>query len=330
MYEEAGDFTSAETVYSSGFASSGAPEIADRLLALLQRQRRFSEALTLLDQLKQKLDEQLVGTWRLALAIGQEQYGEAINELELRLSAAQKDPLDLVRLAGLSYAQTRDADRALTYLEQAAVAGGDRATVARMRVAIFTAEKRFDEAEQELTELVEAQPSPLAYLLRASYHTSVGHPDLAEQDYRALLQVAKDGFGHAVLGEFYAQTKRLDQAIDTWLQGLESYPDSPQLKRGLTKALLTRNQAGDRELAGKYLAELEQNAPDDTDLLWVRAVRAVGEGTPERLAEARELLRQAARSLPASAETYQGLVELAVRMEDFVTAPRPRGSRNTG
>jgi len=320
LYEEAGDFASAEAVYSSGFKTSGAPEIADRLLALLQRQRRFSEARTLLDQLKQKLDERLVGTWRLALAVGQGQYGEAINELELRLTAAQKDPLDLVRLAGLSYAQTRDADRALEYLEQAAAAGGDRPTVARTRVAILKAEKRFDEAERVLTELVEAQPLPEAYLLRASYHTSVGHPDLAEQDYRALLQVTQDGFGHAALGEFYAQTKRLDQAIATWLQGLELYPDSAQLKRGLTKALLTRNQAGDRELAGKFLAELEQNSPDDTDLLWVRAVRAVGEGTPERLAEARELLRQAARSLPASAEAYRGLVELAIRLEDFATA----------
>ncbi len=328
LYEENGDFPGAEAVYSAGFKTSGAPEAADRLLVLLQRQKRFSEARALLDQLKQKLDERLVGTWRIALAVGAGQYGDAISELELRLAGPQRDPLDLVRLAGLVYTQTRDADRALEYLSQAAALGADPPTVARTRVSILKTEQRLDEAEGVLEELLAAKPSAEAYLLSASYHASLGRSDLAERDYTELVRISTDAGGYAMLGEFYAQTKRLDQAIDTWRGGLEHYPDSAQLKRGLTKALLTRGQAGDRELAGKFLAELQQDLPNDTDLLWVRAVWDLGEGTAESVTEARALLKQAAQSPPASAETYRGLVEIALRLEDS-TAARDLADRGT-
>ncbi len=319
-YEDAGDFAAAEAVYHGGFRATGAPEVADRLVALLQRQKRYSEVRALLAQVAQKLDERMLSSWRIALAVGEGQYGEAVNELELRLAGRQKDPLDLVRLAGLSYAQTRAAERALAYLDQAAALGADPPTVTRTRVAILRAERREDEAEQALNDLVGQAASPEAYTLRASYYIGTGREDLAERDYRELARISKDGFGHALLGEFYAQTGRLDRAIDTWMEGLQVHPDATQLKRGLSKALLTRKQPGDREIAATLLDELRQELPDDTDLLWIMAVRNADAGTPEKRASARELLKQAVVSSPAGAETYRGLAELAFRLEDFATA----------
>ena len=57
MYERTGDLANAEAVYVSSFEASGATEVADRWLALLLRQKRYAEARTILDRLKQKLDE---------------------------------------------------------------------------------------------------------------------------------------------------------------------------------------------------------------------------------------------------------------------------------
>ncbi len=256
----------------------------------------------------------------MALAIGEGQYDEAIDELRLRVAGPQQDPQDLLRLAGLTYAQTRSADRAFAYLDQAAAQGAAASDVARTRVAILKAEARLDDAQRVLDELVAAQPEPAAYLLRASYYTSIARPDLAEQDYVALAQQTPDASGIALLGEFYAQTQRLDQAIAVWLEGLERYPDATQLKRGLAKALLKRGQAGDRESAGRFAAELRAQLPDDTDVLWIQAVYAAGADTPAGLAEARELVRAAVRTAPASPETYLGLADLAWRLAEFATA----------
>jgi tetratricopeptide (TPR) repeat protein len=320
MYEQAGDSGRAEAVYASAFNVSGAPEIADRLLALLARQKRFPEARGVLEHLKQTLDEGALGARRLALALDAGQYGDALHELEARLGGQERDPLDLVRLAGVVYAQNRDAERALGYLNQAAELGADPVAVARVRVDVLKAEQRGDEAEATLAELVRTKPTPEAYLLCGWYHTSAGHPELAEQDYIKLAGVAKDALGYAVLGESYAQSKRFDEAIKAWQEGLQLYPESAPLKRGLAKALLLRSQGSDRELAGKFLAELRQALPDDTDVLWVQAVAKVGEGTTEAMAEARGLLNQALRTGPASAETYRGLAGIALQLEEYAAA----------
>ena len=316
MYERLGDQTSAEGLYETGFRTSGVPEVADRLLSLLLRQKRIPEARDLLERLKRKLDARALETRQLALAIGEGQYQDAIGALELRVAADAGDPVDLVRLADLIYMQNRNAARALEYLDQAAARGADPTVVARARIGILYAESRQDEIEVVLDQLVSSAPTPEAYLLRGSYHAGIQRNDLVEQDYLALARGSKDAFGYAVLGEFYAQTQRLDAAIDAWRDGLALYPDSILLKRGLTKALLVRERPGDHEAADALLAELQTDMPDDAEVLWMRAVEKTNKGSPEDLEEARHLLKDAAHAPQASLDTYRGLANLAVQLGD--------------
>ena len=320
MYEQLGELADAEMVYANGFRLGGTIEAADRLLALLQRQKRFADARDLLKRLEQRLSEQAVGARRVALAVSEGQYGEAIHELELRIAGAEKDPVDLVRLAGLSYAQRKDAQRALALLAEAASLGAEPIAVARMQAWILKEEKRFDEAAGVLDEFVARQQTPEAYLLRASYHASVGQDELAERDYRELARVAKDDFGAAALGESYARAGKLDQAIDTWEEGLRAYPESTLLRRGLTKALLMRRGPGDAERAEEVLNELEAVLPDDTDLLWVRAVERLGKGTRAAEREARAALKRATTTPTADMQVYQGLARTALQLGDAGTA----------
>jgi predicted Zn-dependent protease len=320
MFEDLGDLASAETTYLNGFNRTGSLEAADRLLALFGRQRRFAEGRDLLQRMQQTLSAAAASTRRLALDIGEQRYDSALHELQMRTAGADRDPLDLVRLAWVSYAQNRDPDAALRVLDEAAAAGAAPLEVARVRTSILQNQGRHAEVEAVLDQLVAEHPTPDAFLLRASYRNSMGRTELAEQDYAALAQAAQSDFGPAVLGEFYAQSGQLDRAIQEWEAGLQAYPDSQVLSRGLAKAYLTRGQTGDRERADELLAELEQYLGDDADLIWVRAVEAAQLDTPESLARARELLRRAAQASPSRVEVYEGLCELAFGLGEVAVA----------
>lgn len=320
LYEDLGDWAAAESTYRTALSRAGSVDVADRLLALLGRQRRFAEGRDLLQRMRQLLSAPALSARRLALDLGEQRYDSALRELQARTAGADRDPLDLVRLAWVSYAQDRNAAAALRYLDQAAEGGAAAVEVARVRTSILQDQGRAAEVEAVLDELVERQPSPEAFLLRAAYRSSAGQKELAEQDYAALASVAQNDYGVAVLGEFYAQAGQLDRAIEEWEAGLRAYPGSLTLRRGLAKAYLTRGGAGDRERADELLAALEQALPDDTDLMWMRAVEAVQLDTPESLARARELLKQAVQGAATRAEVYQGLCELALRMGEAATA----------
>lgn len=320
LYEDLGDWAAAESTYRTALSRAGSVDVADRLLALLGRQRRFAEGRDLLQRMRQMLSAPALSARRLALDFGEQRYDSALRELQARTAGADRDPLDLVRLAWVSYAQDRNAAAALRYLDQAAEAGAAAVEVARVRVSLLQDQGRSEEVEAVLDELVNRQPSPEAFLLRAAYRSSIGQKERAEQDYAALASVAQNDYGVAVLGEFYAQAGQLDRAIEEWETGLRAYPDSLTLRRGLAKAYLTRGGAGDRERADELLAALERALPDDTDLMWVRAVEAAQLDTPESLARARELLKLAVQGAATRAEVYQGLCELALRLGDAPTA----------
>ena len=321
MYEELGNLNDAELVYKNGFKLSESTQVADRLMTILQRQGRGLEVADLLDSMQEKLDRRALGTRRVQVAMGAGQYGQAINALEeLLVTGDQRNPMDLVVLARLVYLEQRDVDGALEYLRQAAEIAPDLLAVVSTRVLILKQEKRYDEAAAVLDELVNTKQTPAAYLLRALYRLNIGQPDLAEQDYLELAQIATDASGYGLLGGFYAGTERLDKTIETWREGLKKFPGTPELERDLAKALLIRNRTGDREQAHQLLDELEQHSPNDTELLWIRALEILDSGMPDGVNQVRELLRRATGTPLATADTYRGLAGLALRLQDFKTA----------
>ncbi|MEW6253043.1 MAG: hypothetical protein AB1716_20585, partial [Planctomycetota bacterium] len=331
LYERLRDWAAAEAVYATGFRLTGAPALLDPLLRILSDQRRFAEARALLEREAQRIDERTLSELQLALDLGSERFDAAQSVLELRLSGARQDPLDLVRLASVTYRAKRDAARGLQLLDEAARLGATPLAVARVRSQILLAEHRAaqqagDTAAAEtraaegaaaLDALVAAHPTPDSYFLRAQFYTSLGQTERAEQDYVELARVAEDASGVAALGEFQAQTGRLDLAIETWETGLQRFPDSALLKRGLAKARLTRGAAGDRERAAQLVADVAPAETDDPDLLWVRAVERLQSNSPAGPREAREIVRTAARGTGAArAETYRGLVSLAMQLNE--------------
>jgi len=317
LYERLGELDDAEFVYREAFEKAHAPEVGDRLLAVLQLQRRFAEAREVLDALSRQLDEHALGMRRIHLAMGAGDYGEAVRELEMRIAGGQPDPLDLVSLARAVYLQNNDVERALEYLRQANELAPAAPAVVAAQVFILGEQKRVDEAEAILAELIKTHPTPGAYMLRASFHAGIGRADLEEQDYRELMHVAENDLGYAALGELYARSDQLDRAVQTWEEGLEHFPDSLSLRRGLAKALLMRRQPGDWDRVELYLTQLEESFPNDLDLLWVRAVKLVGEDQPTMAQDVRVLLGRAVSAPPGRVEAHNGLVRIASQLGEY-------------
>lgn len=312
MYERLGDVESAERTYRTG----DSPQASERLLAMLWQQHRLTEARDLLNDMSRRMGYGATSNYRVMQALEEQSPAQALQELELRASQGQRDPFDMVLRAQLHYEVSNDADAALKDLDEAAAQGADPLTVVRVRAVILYRAGRTSEAEGVLNDLVAKRPTPEAYLLRAGYLASAGRLDDAQRDYEALAKVAEDDTGAAVLGEFHAQSGRLDEAIRVWEEGLTRYPDSRRLRIGLCKALMLRRKDGDAERSAALAAQLEKLAPNDPEALWVRAARRSEDGTLAAQREALGLVRTALDSNTGSAPTRTGLSRLALRLGD--------------
>ncbi len=315
LQQRTADMTGAEATYRAGLAATQDPAIADQLLALLQTQRRFSDAKDIIARMEQRLSEQAVSARRVSVAVGEGRYGDAIAELEARGAAGTSEPGDLIRRAQLGYALRRDAKTALARLDEAEKAGAEPLVVARVRASILQNEKRSDEARTVLNDAVAKIGSVDAYLLRGSFLASIGDQAAADADFAKILGLSNDEMGFALQGEHFAQTERLNEAIGVWEAGLERFPKSVMLKRGLVKAKILRNQPEDRPAVEKLLAELGGDMPGDPEVIWVRAANLF-RTNPRDLAPIRALLAEAERAPKAPVDVYRGLTDLARQTGD--------------
>ena len=313
LYIDLGQPAAAEAVYVAGLQNTDAAEVADALLTLLQQQRRFAEARTLFERVQRRVGPQALASRQLTLALETGLYDDAVQQLELRAARTDRVPADLVRLASLIYSRDHTLEPALARLDEAAALGADPFDVARVRVAILVAANRSTDAEQLLDNLVAGQPAAQAYFLRAAYYATAGQAERALADYTAAVDVATDDAGYATLGEYYARRGELDAAVDTWQAGLQAFPASTTLRRGLCKALLLRQEKGDLARVDALLADLRTALGNDrVELLWMAALRLTAEDAAAHRDEVAALLDQAIRALPAGPDAYDGLAEIAV------------------
>lgn len=319
IQEQIGNFDRAEAVYRNVLAADpGALEVADRLLTLLQRQGRLSQATDVLKNLD--ATDTALSSRRTLVAMETGHLDQAIDELKVRTSHDPQDVQSRVLLAQLVYRQNRDAAQALRYLDEADATAPGSIAVTMGRVIILNAEGRQQAAVEHLDALVNAKDSFEAHQLRGSYLANIGQPEQAEKDYVRLTKLPGDGTGHQVLGVFYAQTQRLDQAIRTWRTGLETYPANLALQRNLMKGLMQRNTKEDSAEALRFLAALETSLPNDPELLTIRASLLTTQRTEASAARAEKMLEQAIQIAPTCVDAHLGLITIALDRHDYDTA----------
>ena len=321
MYERLGDLRRLEDTCRQGLLQNpSATDIADRLMAFLDRQGRFSDAEKLLRQLK--IDPRVASAWQVRVALGARDFSRAIDELKVRVSNNNQDASSRVQLARLVYQETKDAGQALKYLKEAEVITPDSRTLIAVRASILKAEGKSAEALQVLNGYVADHNDFNAYWMRAAYLVEEGALESAEQDYRKLTTFTQNAAtGYELLSNFYAGTQRIDQAVATLEQGLSMYPEDLRLMRALMRLLLQRAGARDREKALTVLAALEEKLPHDAELLTIRALQMLEESTATQSPSvAKEKLEKAVKLEPTAVRAHLALIGIAMRQRQYKAA----------
>ncbi len=313
MYEMLGREGDAERVYRRTFESSpGQLQVAGRLLALLERQRRFAETEATLNRLPDNLSG--VRTYEAQAAIDRGEPEFAVEGFGERIAVDGGDATSRVVLARLIYRSRRDAKQALELLEEAAALDPDLSAVLSSRASILHAEGRGDEAVALLDAEVDRRGDFASHQLRAAYYAATRQPDLAEPDYVRLTQFADsaaDGF--MALGAFYQSQGRVGEAMEAWERGLTVDEDHVGIKRHLSQVLLSHAEAPSRWRGREMLDGLLERFPEDAQLLSVQAGSLLREGAGEGREQAKAILQRIVQIDPRRVTAHLQLVNLARR-----------------
>ena len=319
MHERLADLDGAEAVYQRALASNPeATDVADRLMVLLERRGRFTDAKEVLDKVGKGPGVLDAHRWRVAY--GEGNVAQAVEQLRLRIAQDPKDPVSRVDLARVLYEQKRDVDAAMKYLDEAAAIAPESLVPVATKVAILEREGRRDEARRQLDAEVAKRNSFAAYLVRADYRAATGDTALAEQDYAHLTTFGMDGDGHLRLARFYADSGNWDKAVNTLEEGAKAYPANRVLQDRLMRALLSRNKGDDHARASQILAALEKTNPNDPGVLGIRALELLREGKQESTQKAQQLLERVVQLAPSAVDAYLALFGLAMDRMDIAGA----------
>jgi len=320
MYEKLEDFGRVEDICRQALVRNpSATDVADTLMTLLEKQRRFSDAEKVLQQIE--TNPRVTSAWYVRMALSEGDPSRAIDELKLRVSNDDRDVNSRILLARLIYWQTRDADQAFAYLKEAEAITPDSIALTAARVSILRAEGQAEEAQRILDKYVAARSDFNAYWMRAVYLAEEGELERAEQDYRKLTTFAGQGaIGYELLNNFYARNKNLDKAVVTLEEGLNVYPADLRLKRRLMKTLFLRADAQDRQRALEILATLEERLPQDPELMKLRALQILEESTPRSLKTAREKLENVIKLEPTAVDAHLLLIGIEMQEGEYETA----------
>jgi len=320
MYEKLEDFTRVEETCRQALVKNpSATEVADKLVSLLERQGRFSEIEQLLQQIE--ANPRLTSAWNVRSALRAGDFSRAVDELKLRASNDDRDANSRILLARLIYRQTGDAEEAFKYLKEAETIAPESMALIAAKVSILRSGDRAKEARQILDDYVTNSNNFNAYSMRAPYLDGEGEIELAEEDYRKLTTFAgQEVAGYELLGNFFVRNQKFNKAIVTLEEGLKAYPGDLRLKRGLMKALLLQGQEESRQRALDILANLEEQLPQDPELMKLRAMQMLEVATPLSLKTAREKLEHVTRLEPRDIDAHLTLINIAMRSGEFEAA----------
>ena len=320
MYEKLQDSRRVEDIYRQALVRNpSATDIVDKLVTLLEKQGRFSDAEKVLQQ--SEANSRYTSARHALLSLRAGEFSLAIQELKLRVSNDDRDANSRILLARLIYWQDKDADQALTYLNEAEAITSGSIAITAARVSILRAEGQAEEAQRILNDYVANQDVFGAYMMRAAYFANEGEFERAEQDYRKLTTFAEQGaIGYELLSNFYGRNERLDKAIEALEEGLNAYPEDLRLKRRLMKTLLLPGPVQDQQRALEILAALEEQLPQDPELMKFRALQILEESAPQSLKAARGKLENVVKLEPTAVDAHLVLIGIAMQQGEYETA----------
>ncbi len=318
MYERLEDLRRAEDTCRQALVQN--PEAADitsKLLAILEQQGRFADAERILQQTE--TNPQLASAWNIRMALQAGDLSRAIDELKIRIVNDDRDVASRIQLARLIYQQTSDIEQAFRYLDEAEAITPASASLIVAKTSILKAEDRTQEALAILDDYVKKNNDFNAYWTRASYLSSIeGQFECAEQDFKKLTTFKERGsISYELLSNFYIFHGKLDEAIAAIDKGINEYPADIRLKRVMLRTLLLRGYAQDQQKAAEILANLEEQFPQDPELMKLRAQFMLKEPTAQSIQAAKEKLENVIKLEPTAVDAHLALIDIAMQERQY-------------
>jgi tetratricopeptide (TPR) repeat protein len=318
MYERMGDIASAESLYRRTLsAKPSMVDVVDELIALLEKQHRYVEAMEMINSLH--LVSRQTNSRRIRILVHSRNIQQAIEELRLQISNCPDDIHSRLLLARLTWQELNDVDLAMKYLDEIDAVLPDAMASLAFRVAILNAADQTQEAIDLLDRAARERDTFEVWLVRATFLANIGHFDEAQECFTHLTRLDKNGQSYEILGKFHVDHQRLDEAIDAWRQGAAVCPSNTQIKRRLIKALLLRGSTQDKADAISMLNELEKEYTNDADLLWVRALILLDEHKTQ-VPQARKLIQRVVQIDPQAVDAHLKLIAMARDSLDYISA----------
>ncbi|MBW7992575.1 MAG: tetratricopeptide repeat protein, partial [Planctomycetes bacterium] len=320
MYEKLQDFKRIEDTYRKALIRNpSAIDIADKLVSLLERQGRFSDAEKVLQQ--SEMNSRFASARQPILSIRAGEFSRAIEELKLRVENDDRDANSRILLARLIYWQNQNVEQALEYLDEAEAIAPGTLVLTAARVSILKAEGQTEDAQQALNDYVENNNEFGAYMMRGAYFADEGEYEHAEQDYSKLTTFSKQGaIGYELLSNFYVRNEKYDKAVEAIEEGLNAYPEDLRLKRRLMKTLFLQSPAQDQQRALEILSALEEQLPQDPELMKLRAMHILNESAPQSLETARGKLENVIKLEPTAVDAHLLLISIMMEQGEYATA----------
>jgi tetratricopeptide (TPR) repeat protein len=332
MHELLGDDKGAENAYERLLQVDPSQiVVVDRLLSLLRREGRLVDAEGVLNRVPDRLRTLFIlKKHRIGIALGTGDVKTAVQELEEYTRARPEDLQAGVLLARALYLDSGDAKRSLSLLDQIQSNPDAPFEAIQARAAILHDEGQDAEALQLLDEAVQEREDFQRLLARAQFNTTLGRFDAAEADFQRLASRADLApQGHELLGRFYAERGRYEDAVAAWEAGLEIVPDDASLKRRIIGLLIERPDRQQRERALAMTEELLEQSPGAYDLLTLKAMNATGPEAAGAIESALAALQKAVTDNPRNEEAQVDLIRL-LRHKGDVVGVREAVSRALG
>ncbi|MEJ2648348.1 MAG: tetratricopeptide repeat protein [Sedimentisphaerales bacterium] len=320
MYQKSGDDRKLEETCQQAIdRNPSAGNVADILLALLEKQGRFEDAEKVLT--KVKTSWQVSNAWQVRAAVGAGDISRAINELELRISNDKQDAAARVQLARLTYQQTRDANEAFAYLNQAEAINPDLPSLTVAKASIMKAEGQEQEAFEVINDYVADHNDFNAYWMRALFLAGEGKYEDAEKDYIKLTTFSQAGAGSfGLLCNFYLARGNSEKALAAIEDGIEKYPDNLNLQRAFMKLLFSPGPVQDRPRALTILKSLQEKLPDDTEIMKYEAAKLMEKPSLQSYQSAKQKLEDIIKLDPTAVDVHLWLIDMAMQEQDYRAA----------
>jgi len=242
----------------------------------------------------------------------------AIKEIE-KLIEEDSSLDNAINLLSSAYVAKGEIDKAIYVLDKGIKAAENNLSMRSKKAAILFSEKRFDEAEQELIEMVNQDRSIFAsHLALSSFYTKRDQIDKAEQILRDGVKEDEEDIKRAlVLVQFLALKKGMGAATEELDKLIAKYPDEYELHFALTKVYLGGKQ---NEKAKELYAFIIENSDSDNDKAHAKNLLAsllISENDTEG---AKNLLAEILNEYPKNIDALKLSSKIALDEKQFTPA----------